>query len=310
MNIKNRFILVFALLAQIIFLSTTLAMDVEEFISEEGKKAFFPGSFDPPSRSHLSTVISLIEDYKFETVYVVVNTRGPKNYLASIDERMTMLREGLKDHLPNIVFMEEPVTGKEPLKHDIQKAIGEVIWGVTGGDGWDLLPKDAQEDLNKKWVIMPRPELQEVEFPDRPNVVQIIPRGMEDGTSSSYIRKSIAEGNYPEGDLPEVIKNEIQARGLYQTVGGEVEAQRRKNNFKKEWELFKSAFNIYDVPMPEYKDHQSPEAWRDNFVRITVDTRKLPKESAESFWSVTKLYRKGGVDFKLSCAELMRLAIK
>lgn len=283
-----------------------VAIDVESFKEIEGKLAFFPGSFDPPTRSHLSTVKSLIDDYKFEKVYVVLNTRGPKNYVTSIDQRMEMLKAGLASHVDNIVFVNEPVDGKEPLKARIQDEVGQKIWGVTGGDGWALLPQEAQEDTSKKWVIMPRPELEEVEFPDRPNVVQLIPEGMEDGTSSSFIRKAIANGEYPDGPLPQAIKSIIVKNSYYQTLGGDIEKSQLKRAFQKDWKYFKEAFGLTNISMPEFKEHQTAEAWRDNFVRVAVEELGLDFEGKTQFWKDARPFIKGGpITSKSSCQELM-----
>jgi nicotinic acid mononucleotide adenylyltransferase len=302
---KTSFLFLIFLLS-LVWAPFNFAIDVESFKGLPEKLAFFPGSFDPPTRSHLSTVKSLIDDYKFEKVYVVLNTRGPKNYVTSIDQRMEMLKAGLATHARNIVFVNEPVDGKEPLKMRIQEEVGQKLWGVTGGDGWDLLPKEVQEDASKKWVIMPRPELQQVEFPDRPNVVQLIPEGMEDGTSSSFIRKSIAEGNFPDGPLPQVIKEIIVEKGYYQTLGGDIEKARLKRAFNNDWLYFKEAFGLSNISRPEFKEHQTPEAWRDNFVRVVVEELELSSEEKTQFWKDARPFIKGGrVTNKSTCQELM-----
>ncbi len=303
---KSGFLVSILILLGLVLGQATLAIDVESFKEIDGKLAFFPGSFDPPTRSHLSTVKSLIDDYNFEKVYVVLNTRGPKNYLTSIDQRMEMLKAGLSSHADNIVFVNEPVDGKEPLKMRIQETVGKKIWGVTGGDGWDLLPPEVQEDATKKWVIMPRPELQEVEFPDRPNVVQLIPEGMEDGTSSSFIRKSIADGVYPDGPLPQAIKEIIIEKGYYRTEGADLEKARFKRAFNSDWQYFLEAFKLTNIQRPDFKDHQTPEAWRDNFVRVVVEELGLSPEEKTQFWKDARPFIKGGrVTLKTSCQELM-----
>ncbi len=286
--------------------STPISKDLTEFAEKEGKIAFFPGSFDPPSRSHLSTVISLIEDYKFEKVYVVLNTKGPKNYMTSIDERMGMLRKGLVGYHDNIVFVNEPVDGKDPAyKGRLQDKLGKKVWGVTGGDGWELLPEVVKNDQNKLWIIMPRSELAEVEFPVRDNIVILSPKGMGEGTSSSYIRKSISKGMFPDGPLPKTVKDEIIKHHFYYSVD-EAHALSMKDLFHKEWDHYQEKYEVFDIPKPEYKVHQSRKAWRDNFIRITVAGRKMDNESAEKFWERGQSFiRNGSQDIgSKSCVHL------
>lgn len=263
---------------------------------EVDKRAFYPGSFDPPTRSHLSTVVALVKDYDFNKVYVVLNTRGPKNYMASIDERLAMMKAGLQDlltqeEMDKIEFVLEPVDGKEPLKYRIQKKIGKLIYGVTGGDGWELLPQSAKDDTAKKWIIMPRPELGEVDFPKRDNILIMTPKGMEDGTSSSFIRKEIAKGNYPIGPLPVAVANVIKKNEWYKD-SPEARAF-NEELYEKDWQEYRVQFDLGPMEKPEFKEGQTRTAWRENFVRKSVEFLNLEKSQARIFWLKAKAYIAG-----------------
>lgn len=266
------------------------------YSEEADKAAFYPGSFDPPTRSHLATVVSLITEYDFAKVYVVLNTRGPKNYMASIDERLTMMKAGLSDllteeQMKSVEFVLEPVDGKEPLKFRIQKKIGKLLYGVTGGDGWELLPQSAKDDTVRKWIIMPRPELGEVDFPQRDNILIMTPKGMEDGTSSSFIRKEIAKGNYPLGPLPVAVADVIKKNEWYK----DSPEQRAFNEvlYEKDWQEYRVQFDLPNMEMPEFKEGQTRTAWRENFVRKTVEYLGLEKSKARIYWLKAKAYIKG-----------------
>ena len=59
-------------------------------------KAAFPGSFDPPTSGHIN-IISRAASI-FEELVVIVAENRQKKYLFTIEERVAMIRELVKDH--------------------------------------------------------------------------------------------------------------------------------------------------------------------------------------------------------------------
>jgi len=59
-------------------------------------KAAFPGSFDPPTSGHLNIIHRAASI--FDELVVVIAENKQKKYLFSVEERVSMIRELVKDH--------------------------------------------------------------------------------------------------------------------------------------------------------------------------------------------------------------------
>ena len=88
------------------------------------RTAMLPGSFDPPTVGHMDIIRRTAA--QFEKLYVVVANNIAKKSLFTVEERMDMLRESLKD-CPNII-----VTSYSGLMVQFAKenGVGVMVRGV------------------------------------------------------------------------------------------------------------------------------------------------------------------------------------
>lgn len=83
------------------------------------KKAIYPGSFDPVTFGHLDIIKR--SSRLFDEIVVAVLNNSQKNSLFSVDERVTMIRDLVKEY-PNV-----SVASFEGLTVDFAKQIGANI---------------------------------------------------------------------------------------------------------------------------------------------------------------------------------------
>lgn len=296
MEKKVNFIKTSLILIIVLACSITIASDYHLIndIKRDKKVAFYPGSFDPPHRSHLQTIKELIEDYGFDKVVVSVNTKGPKNYLSSIKDRMDMVRAMTEVYGSKVEITFEPTGGKSPLWKRLEKKFNDVVYRVGGADRWEIYTESEKNDYTKNWIIMPRPELTEdEEFKRQPNLFIFKRKDYGAGVSSSELRAMLAQKEWPAKDMhPEVLKL-IKNRSLYQfDVLPEV--------YENEWNHFISLNNLHGLEMPSLKKYQTPRAWRDHFVRMAVVQLGMNDLEAEAFWRRNELFISFGTQ-KANC---------
>lgn len=280
--------------------SFTLASDYNLIsdIKRDKKVAFYPGSFDPPHRSHLQTIKELIEDYGFDKVVISVNTKGPKNYLASIKDRMDMIRAMTALYGDKVEVTFEPTGGKSPLWKSLQKKFNDIVFRVGGADRWEIYTEEEKNDYSKNWIIMPRPELTEdEEFKRQPNLYIFKRKDYGQGVSSSELRARLAGHDWPVDDMNPAILDIIKQRSLYHYNGS-------LSAYEKDWFEFLKQNNFSDLEMPEIKKLQTPRAWREHFVRMSVVWLNMDDETATAFWNKNALYIENGTK-KPTCVQLL-----
>lgn len=88
-------------------------------------KAFYAGSFDPPTNGHLEIIrggAALFDDFE-----VAIGVHPSKNYLFDLDERLEMLR-AITGDLPNVKV--GTYTGKLLIEHAIDGGFTHIVRGI------------------------------------------------------------------------------------------------------------------------------------------------------------------------------------
>lgn len=284
--------LIFTLITIVLFSNVYAEYNSIENLPDKKRYAFFPGSFDPPHRSHFQTVYELIVEHNFDKVYIPINTRGPKNYTASIEERLKLVQEMYRVFGNKVEIMLEPQEGKEFLKAQLASKINHRLFGVTGGDGWDLLPDDAKKDTTRHWLVMPRPELNaENNYPLRDNLYVLKRKDYGNGISSSELREILKNKEHTP-DIPESTLRLLQDLDLYYHHPDKESVFQTR--LLADWEFISQFFTTHHLEIPTLKSGQSPKAWRENILRIISDDSKhLPHEASKFFASLTSFVKLG-----------------
>ena len=249
---------------------------------------YYIGSFDMVTMGHKAVVASTLNDPKLgiKKIYITVNWNTDKDFNASMEERVEMMRRTYAEFGDRVEILREPLEGRPDFaRYLIEKHQGKVL-GIFGDDTFDKNYKIFTKDTNVHdfdYVKVARPEAATV-MTESVYVLVIHDHEIEaDGTSSSVARKAIAEGKDPVkmGLISQGAYDYIMERGLYKTPT-EAEIPQLKADFEARYRKFiaemQTAWPGHDLsklPVPEFKSTQSVEAQADKFVRHLITNLKL-----------------------------------
>ncbi len=148
------------------------------------KKAIYPGSFDPVTFGHLDIIKR--SSRLFDEIVVAVLNNSQKNSLFSVDERVTMIRDLVKEY-PNV-----SVASFEGLTVDFAKQIGATV--VVRG-------LRAVTDFEYELQIA---QVNHVEYPDLETIFLTTSLNYS-YLSSSVVREFASHG----GDITKFVPKEI-----------------------------------------------------------------------------------------------------
>ena len=148
------------------------------------KKAIYPGSFDPVTFGHLDIIKR--SSRLFDEIVVAVLNNSQKNSLFSVDERVTMIRDLVKEY-PNV-----SVASFEGLTVDFAKQIGAniVVRGLRAVTDFEYELQIAQ--------------VNHVEYPDLETIFLTTSLNYS-YLSSSVVREFASHG----GDITKFVPKEI-----------------------------------------------------------------------------------------------------
>lgn len=229
--------------------------------------AFVPGSFDPPTRAHFEIMrTALARGGGVKLVVMVNTTNGPKDYLASFDERAAMIRAGLGPLAARTEVVPEPLAGPAGSLEELLPRATRID-AYVGEDAFR-----ASEAIPEKlhYLVISRPGQEKAVAP-HPQVERITIPEIE-GVSSSRARELLREQRF--GELAKVldapVTEEIRSRGLYQLPTPEALAA-RKEAFAKAYRDFSERVPMRfrsGYELPEFQPLQSPGEWTDKFKRL------------------------------------------
>ena len=151
------------------------------------KKAIYPGSFDPVTFGHLDIIKR--SSRLFDEIVVAVLNNSQKNSLFSVDERVTMIRDLVKEY-PNV-----SVASFEGLTVDFAKQIGATV--VVRG-------LRAVTDFEYELQIA---QVNHVEYPDLETIF------LTTSLNYSYLSSSVVREFASYGaDISKFVPNEIIPR--------------------------------------------------------------------------------------------------
>jgi phosphopantetheine adenylyltransferase len=256
----------------------------------ENKAALYIGSFDMPTRGHRDVLLTTMKKEGIKKAYISVNYNTDKDFNASMEERIDMLKLMFKKYGDQIEVLREPLEGRPEFARYLIEKHQDHLWGVFGDDTYDKNFKIFTTDADVHWfdyVKVKRPVMEsmgglEAAYVPDTHEIEID----ADGTSSSKARKLIEAGKDPAAAnviTPEVWEY-VKKKGLYLPIPKEKEAEAirdyhsRYDAFIKEMKKVRPDLNLDSLPKPTFNNIQSLGAQKDKFVRHVANGLKMGLE--------------------------------
>jgi nicotinate-nucleotide adenylyltransferase len=203
-----------------------LAPNRETNLGPRERVGFYSGTFDPPHAGHHEIVQKMIEMYRLDRIYILVNPSSPhKTGVSSFADRKAMSIAQFSD-LPQAVVADSALT-RAFEKGDVDAVLTTIeakhptaqIYHVMGEDSFARLVEVA-----KKRTLHPHPRVTILVNPREAvrllppayvagSPVVVLPQ-LGEGLSSTAIRDAFKQGQTPRG-LKEKVIEHVNRRGLY-----------------------------------------------------------------------------------------------
>jgi nicotinic acid mononucleotide adenylyltransferase len=245
----------------------------------------YTGTFDPPTNSHKKIMMLALEKYHVNQLNIYVNISGTKDFKTSYLEREAMIAGMLGKNFSKVKIMPILQENKEDVIAAIDEGPGIQTLQFSGQDSFDTMPADIVRARNRRWVVIPRGD-SPVNIPDNSHVDVIDPI---DDTSSSQIRKLIAENRLDEANIDPFVADYIRKKHLYVPLEGsaaEVKLEMYEKVFMqymKEIKALRPDLNLEDVVLPKYLPEQSISAWPTKFTNLIMTKENLVGAPAENY---------------------------
>jgi nicotinic acid mononucleotide adenylyltransferase len=257
-------------LKKLTYLTIVLTLTVVSYASA-AKLGVYSGSFDPPTKAHFAIMKSAFKQHGVEKLLVMVNEDGGKDFNASIDERIGMIREMTKEYAGQVEILPVTNANKNVLPHaKVKEGNFDKLYRIIGQDSFETLPPEVMNDPGNDWMVVPRDRNQRLPTGANVHIVEI--DGIDD-VSSTAVRKALAENKSTENLLDPAVTKYIKERQLYALPSGEMVAIQEKlhreafQKFIKDADAANPQLHLGDLPEPPFKPQQSRAGWNDQFKR-------------------------------------------
>ncbi len=170
--------------------------------------AIFGGTFDPPHNAHIQVLKFLLDEKKYQKIWVIPSPKNPlKQAIAPFEDRYEMCRRAFGNLDPAVQVKDEEKTSTgytvDLIGHLLKKYPGSKFTFVGGSDLKKELAQWKDSAKLKQWIefkFLPRPPDPDSPFPP---------------FSSTEIRERIGK-NLPVRELvPEEVEKYIREKHLY-----------------------------------------------------------------------------------------------
>lgn len=245
----------------------------------------YTGTFDPPTNSHKKIMMLAIEKYHVNQLYIYVNISGTKDFKTSYLEREAMIAGMLGKNSSKVKIMPVLQENKESVIAAVDEGAGVQTLQFSGQDSFDTMPPDIVRARNRRWVVIPRGD-SPVNIPDNSNVDVLEPI---DDTSSSQIRKLIAENRLDEANIDPFVADYIRKKHLYVPLEGSAAEiklgmyEKVFMQYMKELKTLRLDLSLEDVTLPKYLPEQSISAWPTKFTNLIMTKENMVGAPAEDY---------------------------
>lgn len=203
--------------------------------ADENTVAFMAGSFDMPTKAHISIMKTALAEEGTSKLYIMVNTlNGPKDYYTSFGQRKKMILQALGDLASKVEIVSEPIGGFSQCLDNIKTPSVDKIRVFVGEDAYrskGVIPKHLEYRLihrpGQEREISADPQIHFISIPDL------------HGISSSHARKLIYKGHFDElaSSIPPEVIDYIRQKHLYSAPRlGDHESKR--DAYRQAWKAF------------------------------------------------------------------------
>lgn len=254
-------------------LMRSLLLSLFLFLSNTALAAlgFYSGSFDPVTLAHESIIRAAALEPGVEHLFVLVNTSGEKNFFLSGNERIKLLKAGLKDLGSQVSFIRVRQEDKERMIKEI--AGGRPIMNFIGEDSFEKLPSELIHRPLTDWIVFKRgidharSKLPHVHYRNSPQIAE--------GVSSTLVRQNINTPQLASWVSTEVIKV-MKENHFYEKESTEPEVfLKAAKDFHEKLKKLKPDLDLSSMMTPEMKWGQSYEGWMESLSR-TAQTLQTP----------------------------------
>ncbi len=219
------------------------ATETESNFSAKTRRALFIGSFDPLTWAHLEVVKAGLRQLQVEEVVFLVNSASGKDYSASVQERVEMLRLAARSELPDplrFVVLPEPPEGKRNFAISLAKKSQEGVVFQIAGDDVQAKAQELFQNLEAvKTYILPRLDSEGKTAPLAKGFHELKIESPSN-LSSTLVKQFRLSGKSIEGLVPPAILQSIEARGLYRPLSPQ-QWQIRQEKIRQQVQLLKTA---------------------------------------------------------------------
>jgi len=257
-----------------LLISSLLFFCISAWGASDGATAFMAGSFDMPTKGHITAMKAALHESGTDRLVVMVNTvTGPKDHFAkdfytSFQQRKKMILLALGSDASKVTLISEPPKGYSEVLEKLRSG-GTKKLRVFIGEDLYRGRLNAPEDTEYRVLLRPGQETgQTHEIQAR---VKFVNLDIEDGISSTKGRTLVQSGKLDE--LTQVVDPKvaelIKKEHLYTTPTGQ-ELTKMKRDYQNAWQQFweknrTSALGGAVMETPEFNPAQSPDAWQNKF---------------------------------------------
>jgi nicotinate-nucleotide adenylyltransferase len=199
------------------------------------KVALYFGSFNPIHHGHLIIANEILQHENYHELWFIVSPQNPfknENNLLNANHRFQLVQLAIEGEsklkASNIEFkLPKPSYTVNTLVYLKERYPNHQFDIVLGSDGFQNISKWKNSDFiikNYKFLIYKRPGVEIINNADA-NIKEIV--GPQLYISSTHIRKLIEENKSVRYLVPDLVKEEIKARGYY--VHSRKEAKKQAN---------------------------------------------------------------------------------
>ncbi len=236
--------------------------------------------FDPVHKGHISAMISAIETLTLSQLYVIVKFIWEKEPIASLEERLEMIRIHLAQYSLPIDIQRQNVRWHIDELLDLRKKYWRNVINICWSDKAIREMEIYWNSWDTFWMIC-RPEFENLDGAHNTSAkkwIKLVEINPIISTSSTKVREWFSLGQFYQDWLDISVSWYIEQNGLYLPHNQWI----NQEEFILWWFFFLDKLiavfpelKLLDIKLPNFNPIQSKKAWKEKYIRTIVKARKL-----------------------------------